>query len=216
MFLYVFCFEYTSLLQEYGFLFKEKCREQITKGCCAGVWMELSWDLTNATVRGKLGNSDSSLQLVEPAIDRFVPHEGYGRRGVGGWITHCLCAVAGLLSSSQQAHSCSFKMHTSWCVKARLAKTPGGGLGFNYSLPLKNASVIYNGYPYLVCVHVCVLLWGAAGLLTAVLWESDIPIDLHLPWETTVCMCVCACVCPLAHLSSLWPHTVAAQGFSTF
>ena len=50
-----------------------------------------------------------------------------------------------------------------------------------------------------MCVSVCALLWGAAGLLTPVLWESDIPIDLCLPWEVCVCVYVCmceyACVC---------------------
>ena len=49
-----------------------------------------------------------------------------------------------------------------------------------------------------MCVSACALLWGAAGLLTPVLWESDIPIDLCLPREVCVCECVCVCVCVYA------------------
>lgn len=90
-------------------------------------------DLTKPTVRQELGNTDSSLQLFEPAIDGFVACSREGVVREEGDFTRCLCAATSLLSSSQRAHSHFFNV----CRLPGVSGTPGEGFSFNYSLPLK-------------------------------------------------------------------------------
>lgn len=124
-----------------------------------------------------------------------------------GRITHCLCAVTALFTAQSQLQLiCKPSVN----MKARLPETQDWGFGFNYSLLLKMLQLFIMVILIFLCMclwvctrvfvrrRVCTLLWWAAGLLTSVLWESDIPIDLHLPWEVCVCLCVCVHVC--AHL----------------
>lgn len=133
-----------------------------------------------------------------------------------GRITHCLClcAVTALFTAQSQLQLiCKPSVN----MKARLPETQDWGFGFNYSLLLKMLQLFIMVILIFLCMclwvctrvfvrrRVCTLLWWAAGLLTPVLRESDIPIDLHLPWEVCLCVCVHTCVPTSA---SLWLHTV--------
>lgn len=138
--------------------------------------------------RQELGNTDSSLRLLEPAIDRFVTLQN----GEGERITHWL------LLSSQQAHSLFF----STCRLPGVSASPGDR--FNYSLLLKMPQlfimIILFGMGKRVCEHVCPL----RSSWSTVLWESDIPIDLRLPRGCVyVCASVSVCVCARTHLPTL-------------
>lgn len=84
--------------------------------------MELYEGSTKPTARRELGKSDSSLQLVEPAIDRFV-----ARRTEGGSCTLSLSLLLSFLSSSQQARTTAAAIYANFLVcESMTPETPGG------------------------------------------------------------------------------------------
>lgn len=81
-----------------------------------------------------------------------------------------------------------------------VTRTPGDNFNCQISL---NISQLFLRIVFIVCVCKCecACLPPLSSSWSAVLWESDIPIDLQLPREC-VCMrvhaytCVCMLVCP--------------------